>query len=60
MDASFSVVTIDVSKPFVDRGMIEAYARVVDATLQQVLDGGPPCSAPPRPCWRPSATSPGR
>ena len=39
LEASFSVATIDVSQRHVNRGMIEAYARVVDATLQKVMDG---------------------
>lgn len=39
VQTSFSVATIDVSQGHVNRGMIEAYARVVDATLQKVMDG---------------------
>ncbi|WP_162559840.1 flagellin [Methylobacterium radiodurans] len=37
--ASFSIATLDVSQSYVSRAMIESYARVVDATLQKVLDG---------------------
>ena len=35
----FSINTLDITQPNTSRALIETYLRVVDATLQQVLDG---------------------